>query len=377
MTQFYKRGASAAVLIMTVSTFSAQSYATELTSKVNGRVMIDYTIADIDTPDVEINDGEVRRARIQVSGKYGDSIKYKVEFNKASGDSINLEDAYVQFSPKGSKFKVTVGQDNTPNSLDELTSSRFIATLERAAFTDAFGFDRRLGVAVGTSGDNYTFDAGVYTTNLEQDAGPDEGHAVAARGTFNPVKTDDMLVHLGVSWRYRAKGDTGSELRYRQRPYTHVAPSRIIDTGRFAKSDNFLGAEAAIMVGQFWAAGEYAVMSANGNATNPDGDFSGFYGEAGVFFGGKRTYKGGKFNRPKVVSPIGGGGYGGLALVARYDKLDLQDGIYQGELETFVLGADWYATKYTRIGVNYFNSDATNGSADKGSGILTRLSFDF
>lgn len=377
MTQYFKRSLSAVSFGLVLSAFTTQSFATELTADVNGRVMIDYTIADIDTPDADINDSEVRRARIQVSGKYGDSIKYKVEFNKASGDSINLEDAYIQFSPKGSKFKVTVGQDNTPNSLDELTSSRFTATLERAAFTDAFGFNRRLGVAVGTSGDNYTFDAGVYTTNLEQDAGPDEGHAAAARGTFNPVKTDDMLIHLGASWRYRSKGDTGSELRYRQRPYTHVAPSRIIDTGRFAKSDNFLGAEAAVMAGQFWAAGEYAVMNANGNGTNPDGDFAGFYGEAGVFFGGKRTYKGGKFNRPKVNSPIGGGGYGALALVARYDKLDLQDGIYQGELETIVLGADWYPTKYTRVGINYFDSDATNGSADKGRGLLTRLSFDF
>ncbi|MGJ8561992.1 MAG: OprO/OprP family phosphate-selective porin [Alphaproteobacteria bacterium] len=377
MINFQISGASVLASALAVLALSAPSFASELTAELGGRVQIDYTNADIDTPDSSINDTELRRARLHVIGAYGSSVKYKIELNKASGSSVNVEDAYLQFTPEGSRFKIKAGQFKTHNSLDEQTSSRFISTLERAAFTDAFAFDRRVGLSVGTSGDNYTFDAGVFTTNLEENGGTDEGHAVSARGTFNPIKTDDMLVHLGASWRYRSKGDTASELRYRQRPYTHVAPSRIIDTGRFAKSDNFLGVEAAVIAGQFWAAGEYGLLGANGNGANSNADFGGFYGEAGVFFGGARTYKGGKFNRPKVDKPLGEGGYGALALVARYDQIDLQDGVYIGELDTMIIGADWYPIKYTRIGLNYFDSDATNGTADKGRGFTARLQFDF
>jgi len=373
---YFKGGLTASVMAMSMG-LSDMAMASDITHKIGGRVQIDHTIADINTPDSDISDTEVRRARLNVSGKYGSNVKYKFEINKASGSSVNVEDAYVQFLPASGKLKIKVGQFKTHNSLDEQTSSRFISTLERSAFTDAFSFDRRVGVSVGTSGKNYTFDIGAFTTNLEEDGGTEEGHAVAARGTYNPVKTDETLVHLGASWRYREKGKTSSELRYRQRPYTHVAPSRIINTGRFAESDNFIGGEAAVIHNNLWASGEYALLDAKGAGTNPDGDFSGFYGEVGVFFGGKKTYKGGKFNRPKVNKPIGDGGYGAVSIVARYDSVDLQDGPYVGELETIVLGADWWPTKYTRVGVNYFDADAENGSANSGNGLVGRLQFDF
>ena len=370
--------ASATGLILSMVFLQSEfSHAADPTLKIGGRIMLDYTSADVKNPDSSIEDHEIRRARLNISGKLTDQIKYKVEINKSTGDPVLFEDAWIQFTPMGSKIKIKAGQMVIHNSLDEQNSSRFMSVLERAAFTDAFGFSRRVGLSVGTSGENYTFNIGAFGSNIRQEGNPKEGYAFAGRGTYNPVKTDDMLVHLGASWRYRSKGDDGSDLRYRQRPYTHVAPSRIINTGRFAESDNFLGVEAAMLSGPFWVAGEYAALSANGNGTNIDGDFKGFYGEAGIFFGGKKTYKGGKFNRPKVNNPVGKGGYGALSLVARFDQLDLQDAAYLGKLDTMILGADWYPTKNTRVGINFFDSDAENGSADKVSGFLARLHYDF
>jgi len=374
----YKSLKGVAVSLATITMIiSETSWATDKTLKVGGRVQVDYTTADVDTPDTNISDTEIRRARLNVSGKYGSNIKYKFEINKASGKSVNVEDAYIQFTPSNSKIKVKLGQFKTHNSLDEQTSSRFISTLERSAFTDAFSFDRRVGASVGTSGDNFTFDAGVFTTNLENDGGAEEGHAISARATFNPIKTDQTLVHLGTSWRYRKKGETESDIRYRQRPFTHVAPSRIVDTGRFAGKDNFVGVEAAIIHNNLWASGEYAALNAKASGLSENADFSGFYGELGMFFGGKKTYKGGKFNRPKVDNPLGEGGMGAVSLVARYDSLDLEDGPYNGELRTLAIGADWWPTKYTRLGVNYFDADADNGTAESANGLVARLQFDF
>ena len=68
---------------------------------------------------------------------------------------------------------------------------------------------------------------------------------------------------------------------------------------------------------------------------------------------------------------------GTLALVARYDTLDVQDGPYLGKLDTIVIGTDWWATKQTRLPLNYFNVDAENGTTESGNGIVGRLSFDF
>ncbi|WP_409432612.1 OprO/OprP family phosphate-selective porin [Litorimonas sp. RW-G-Af-16] len=381
MAHFLKGGVAASSLAL-VMAYASSSVAQDATLKIGGRVMLDYTFADVNDPDSSINDIEARRVRLNATGKYGSAVSYKVELNKTGDKAINVEDAWIQFSPENSKFKIKVGQFQTQNSLDELTSSRFSSTLERAAFTDAFGFNRRLGVGVSTSGDNYTVDAGVFTDNL---GGPDfdsVGNTVNLRGTYNPVKTDETLVHLGASWRYRNGSDSDDSavndgIRYRQRPYTHIAPSRIITTQRFAKSDNFIGAEAAVIHNQFWASGEYSVMKANGAATNPDANFGGYYGEVGVFIGGKKGYKGGKFNRPIVDNPLGEGGFGAFSFVARYDSVDLQDEIYLGKLDTVILGADWWPTKQTRLGINYFDADAENGSAESANGFVARLGFDF
>jgi len=368
--------------------------AQDITAKVGGRVMIDWSVVDAENADVDWNATELRRLRLGVSGKYGDTVKYKVELNTNSSEDVNVEDAFLQWNPNGNKFYVKVGQFKTHNSLDEQTSSRFITALERSLFTDAFEFNRRIGLAVGTSGDNFTIDAGVFGDNLSTSS-DEEGSAASVRGTYNPIKDDDTLVHLGASARIRNTGDTQSDLRYRQRPVSHI-PSRIISTGRIADKDTFIGVEAAGIFGQFWAAGEYGVTNADCDTCTSDPSFDGMYIEGGAFFGGSRTYKGGKFNRPKVDKPITDGGMGAVSVFARYDTLDLaDDSVNGGDLDTVVVGLDWWPVKNARIGVNYFNANANLGTSTSGldsafadlvtagvtdeevNGLNIRLGFDF
>ncbi len=332
---------------------------------ISGRVQMDYATADADNADVEFSGSELRRARLGVKGKVGKTVEYKVEFNTNSSNEINVEDAYVQFKPEGSAWKYKLGQFKTPNSLDEQTSSRFISVLERAAFTDAFQFNRRVGASVSTSGDNYTFTAGVFGDNLE-DSSDKEGYALAARGTMTPVNTDETLVHLGASVRMREAGDTQGNFRYRQRPVTHI-PGRIISTGSIAESDTFFGVEAAAIQKNFWVAGEYGKTAADCPSCSSDPDLDGAYVEAGVFVGGKKTYKGGKFNRPKVNNPVTEGGHGAVSFVARYDTISLNDsGVTGGEYDSFILGADWWPTKKTRLGINLYSVEADLGTSTSG-----------
>jgi len=394
MKNTLKLGTVMVALIATGLAVSTPVSADDFTIKVGGRVQLDYAIADADVAGTDWSASELRRLRLGVAGTYGKNVKYKVELNTNSSEDVNVEDAYVQWAPTGGKWNVKVGQFKTANSLDEQTSSRFISVLERAAFTDAFEFNRRLGASVNTSGDNFTFSAGIFGDNLSN-VSDQESMAIAARGTFTPIKADGTLVHVGASVRYRDQGATQSDIRYRQRPFTHI-PSRIISTGRIAQSDTFYGAEAAAIFNNFWVAGEYGITDANCVACASDPSLKGGYAEAGVFLGGKKTYKGGKFNRPKVDNPITDGGLGAVSLVVRYDTIDLADtAINGGDLDSFIIGADWWATKNTRLGLNYFNSDANLGTSTSGldsdfaalvtagvpeesvSGVVARMQFDF
>ena len=394
MTKFLKGGSAAAMGLCAMMATGTSVQAQDATIEMGGRLMIDYTTADINTPDVSVETTKVRRARLFAKGKYGEAVSYKFEVNHSTGSDLELTDGFVQFQPKDQPFFVKVGQYKTHNSFEEESSSRFTTTIERGAYTDTFELNRRLGVSVGAKGENYTFIAGIFDESVEGGAFDNNGKAAAARATFVPYKTDETLVHLGGSWRYRNASDSFDEtendgLRYRQRPYGGgfdssntggvLSSGRIINTGRFAESDNLYAVEGAVLHNNLWMAGEYNFLNANGADTNPDGSFNGGYIEAGIVFGGRRTYKAsnGTWDRPKVDNPFGSGGMGAVAVVARYDTIDVQDGPYLGELDTVILGADWMPTKQVRLRLNYFDSDATNGAADSVSGVVARLGFDF
>ena len=366
MNKLIKQGVSLIAALGTCATLSAQASAQDdFTINFGGRIMIDYNNANGENSSLDLSDTELRRLRVNGSGNLAKNVKYKAEINTNDSEEINFEDAYIQWAPTGGKWNIKAGQFKTPNSLDEATSSRFMSTIERAGFTDAFELNRRLGIAVNSKGSTYTFSAGVFGDNL-LNLDDQQSMAVAARGTYNPIKTDETIVHLGASVRYRDQKETASDLRYRQRAYAHI-PSRIISTGRLAQKDTLIGVEAAALHNNFWTAGEYAVTKANCAVCTSNPNLSGGYLEAGMFFGGKKVYKDGKFNRPKVDNPVTKGGYGAVSFVARYDKLDLEDsGVDGGKLDSTILGADWWPTKNTRLSINYFNADANMGVSTSG-----------
>lgn len=334
-----------------------------------GRGQFDYSFGEEENAeDFDFSDVTIRRLRIGAKGKVGRDVKFKSEFNFDEDGDVTVEDLYIEYAPGGGNWAIYAGHFKTQNSFDEINSSKFQTTLERAAFTDAFQLDRRLGIAVKTQGERYTLDAGFFLTNITDDSDED-GYAIAGRGTYNPIKTDDVLVHVGASFRFRDQGDQDPLLRYRQRPYFENA-ERVISTGFIADKDTFIGLEAlAQFQGQYWIAGEYAVTFAESDLVANDPTFDGWYIEAGAYWGGERVYKGGKFDRPTIDNPVTKGGFGAFSTTVRFDTLDLSDsGVDGGSQDTIVLAADWWPTRYTRVGINYYNSDNTLGNVDSGIG---------
>lgn len=293
---------------------------------------------------------EVRRARLGVEGDIPGGFGYKFEVDFA-GNEVEVADALLTYGD--GSLKLTAGQHNNFQSMEELTSSRFTSFLERAAFTDAFGFERRLGASVEYAGKAVLVQAGLFSDNMS-DLPDDTSWSADGRMVYFP-KIGDGQLHLGASVHYTGH-EAGGILRYRQRPFVHFNGTRFVNTGPMpAGSETGYGLEAAGVFGRFHIAGEafWQHVDMSGAA---DPTFFGGYAEAGVFLtsGDTRAYKKGVFDRVKPKSPLNNGGMGALQLNFRYDHLDLIDaGIVGGIQDTYAVSLVWTPTDYTRFLINY------------------------
>ena len=320
--------------------------------KPRGRLMFDagFTNAPDSTGASDGFGNEVRRARLGASGDMPGGFGYKFEVDFA-GNEISVADAILSY--ENGPIEIAIGQHNNFQSLEELTSSLHTTFIERAAFTDAFGFERRLGASITYARGDVLAQAGVFTDNLEDTDSKNRG--ADARIVFMP-KAGDTQLHFGGSFHYNDLDDPAAQLRYRQRPLVHFTSQRFIDTRSMgADSETGYGLEAAAIAGRFHAAAEGYWQSVDMPGVADDPTFFGGYVEAGVFLtDDTRGYKGGKFDRTKPSSPVGEGGIGSVQFTLRYDHLDLNDaGIVGGRQAGYFAALVWKPTDYTALMLNY------------------------
>ena len=320
--------------------------------KPRGRLMVDtgFTSAPSSTGASDGFGSELRRARLGASGDMPGGFGYKFEVDFA-GNEVSVTDAILSY--EDGPLEVAVGQHNNFQSLEELTSSLHTTFIERAAFTDAFGFERRLGASITYGRGDILFQAGVFTDNIEDTDSKNRG--VDARIVFMPEAGDTQL-HFSGSVHYNDLDDPAAEVRYRQRPLVHFTSQRFINTGSMgARSETGFGLEAAAIAGRFHAAAEGYWQTVDMPALASDPTFFGGYAEAGVFLtDDSRGYKGGKFDRTKPQRPVGERGFGSLQFTLRYDHLDLNDaGILGGRQAGYLASLIWKPTDYTALMLNY------------------------
>ncbi len=325
--------------------------------KPRGRLMYDF--ATVGSPDGISNPGlgfsnEIRRARLGVEGTVPGGFGYKLELDFAAGE-VEFADAFLSYKTGPAEF--IVGQHNNFQSLDELTSSLHSSFIERAAFTDAFGFERRVGLSAQYAKGDLLAQAGVFTDSIaDLNAVGDDNNSYGFDGrlVFAP-KVGSTQLHLAGSAHYRDLNDAGSSVRYRQRPAVHTTDVRFIDTSNIgaARSETGYGVEAAGIFGPFHVAGE-AYWQTVVRSGFDDPAFFGAYVEGGYFFTGEsRGYKGGKFDRVKVKNPVGDGGWGSLGFNVRWDYLDLNDAAFVGGTQNaYQASLNWKPTDYLLFGLN-------------------------
>ena len=335
--------------------------------KPRGRLMFDagFTNAPDSTGASDGFGNEVRRARLGASGDMPGGFGYKFEVDFA-GNEISVADAILSY--ENGPIEIAIGQHNNFQSLEELTSSLHTTFIERAAFTDTFGFERRLGASITYASGDVLAQAGVFTDNLEDTDSKNRG--ADARIVFMP-KAGDTQLHFGGSFHYNDLDDPAAQLRYRQRPLVHFTTQRFIDTRSMgADSETGYGLEAAAIAGRFHAAAEGYWQSVDMPGVTDDPTFFGGYVEAGVFLtDDTRGYKGGKFDRTKPSSPVGEGGIGSVQFTLRYDHLDLNDaGIVGGRQAGYFAALVWKPTDYTALMLNYGRLQYTDAILPTASG---------
>jgi phosphate-selective porin OprO/OprP len=345
-----------------------------------------------------------RRLTIGADGTIPGGFRYSAEFNLAQG-SVDYEDIWLAYDVKNSPVTAQIGYFYPFSSLETMTSSKFTSFLERASLHDAFAYNRRLGIGIlanDKKADSWVFQAGIFNEPINNGNFTHTGWQASVRGVYSPMLGSTRL-HLGANFQHRENTREALGANYQTRPLTQLTDQRFISTGNIAgKSDNIAGIEVGAIMKSFHFAGEAQKVWVNaytpaeitalnaqldtndtplgtGYLGNPS--FWSAYGEVGYYFTGEtRGYKGGKFDRTKVLHPFNEGGWGALQLNARVDYVELRDRVATppaGTSASAAIGAPyfvnggkqvayegsliWNPTDYVRFMAQYGRIDVTGG----------------
>lgn len=328
----------------------------------------------------------VRRVRLGGEGTMPGGFGYKVEVDFAGGN-VAFGDTFLSYSPKNAPITLRIGNFETLNGLEQISSSNNNSFTERASFNDAFLNSRRLGGAVAwRDADNVLrAEAGLFAAHSIDGSFDNDGWIGAGRLTYSPMAFGGQL-HFGANVQQREFASnnngvasvstnapsTNQLARYRARPNTQLTDVRFVDTGSFAaKSDRIMGLELAAIFPGFYFAGEAQwtkvdayragdiatgldTFAGGNSAVTPTGDpsFFGMYAEAGYFLTGEtRGFKNSIWGRTKVLKPIDKKGPGAFQIAARYEYLDLDsNALKNGLTNNFATGVTSSASLNTRLG---------------------------
>lgn len=352
-----------------------------------------YDVGVISTPGklVSPNLGyasRVRRARIGMEGTVPGGFGYKVDVDFANA-GVGFGDVWLSYTPENAPVQIRLGNFETLNSLEQISSSNFVTFIERASFNDAFLNARRLGgaVAVRSKNDDLRGEIGLFAAHTIDSSLDNDGWIGAARLVYAPKALGGQL-HFAANFQHRdfasnsggvastslAAPSVNQLARYRARPNTQLTDLRFVDTGSFAaRRDRIVGVEAAAIFKGVYFAGEAQWLKASayeagdrasglaafggGNiAVTPSADpgFFGGYAEVGYFLTGEtRGYSrgAGTWGRTKVLNPINQGGAGAFQVAARMEHLDLDDSsLIAGPTNNFTTGLAALSPLASRLG---------------------------
>jgi phosphate-selective porin OprO/OprP len=385
------------------------------------------TVGGINFANLGFN-SRARRLVLGAEGSLPGGFGYKFELNFAQAQ-VGYEDIILTYDMKSAPIQIAVGNFYPYSSLETMTSSRLGSFLERASFTDAFNYNRRLGIGLQLSdkkADSYLVQAGIFSTPIDDisvsgsslaNSFTRTGWQASLRALWTPT-LGTTKIHAGVNFQHRTANLEGQQTQYRTRPLTQITDQRFIDTGNIAsKGDDTVGVELAaihkslhfaaegqkVWVRHAYSPAEIAILNSDpddnnnssGTGYNGNPTFFGGYVELGYYLTGEtRGYKGGKWDRTKVLKPFQDGGWGAIQVNGRIDYVDLDDDVdgssaslaspfyvNGGKQLGYQLSVIWNPMDYVRFMAQYGHVNVKGGPrnalGDDLSDAINKREFDF
>lgn len=354
---------------------------------IGGRIMYDYDyyndVYNADNNGDSGSESEFRRTRINIKGTSGKDWAYKMTVDIDEGDA-EIDTGWLSYQGF-ENVKLFLGRLKAPVGLEELTSSKWISTIERSLVTSDFNilsgkpdfqFQGQLDL-------NQFFAQAAFIDEGNEDADTKDSYSVALRGgaQFPLGEEDNKFIHAAASYATRDFGDEGT-IGFETEGGVHTLPGdiKVQDDADFEVDDaDQIGVEAALIYGPFSVQGEYYSADFDGD-TNGAGDVSGvdidvdaFYILGSWFITGESRgsgYKGGvgKFDKIKPK-----GTKGAWELVAKYEdgEIDPDNQASESEYDLLTLGVNYYATNNVKFMLNYLDFDTDNFDSEDGVPLAT------
>lgn len=340
-------------------------------ANVNGRIHLDGNLIDADEngpSNGKFSDLFFRRARLTLSGKaYGWEYKFEEDF---AGGPPTERDMYIATKLGGGKLYL--GQFKPYRGMEEMTSSNEITFMERP-YVQANFPSEQFSIGVGYKGDvgNATYAVAAQNRKVDGNGnGTKEDYVTSARFTFAPVKSDSVVLHLGLSGSVDNLNRGSKDKVGVQYAGRNVGSLNL--SGDFNEG-TFIGAELAGAFGPVYFQTEYM----QGDLDLVSGgtqDTVAYYAQASWHVTGEmKPYKSGVFKSVKPKSANGA-----VELKARYEFAENKD-VVDAEVSAMSVGANWYVNPNVRFMLDYIVADrkAGTGAVDEPKVLTARAQFTF
>lgn len=352
------------IVIKTKGGFEAKTVDDKFKFKIGGRVQVQ---ADAFKDSMNLIDGDgatgsdlyFRRARVYISGDVYKDWAYKIQFNVVDSGSGGgtVEDLYIKWKRYG-LANITLGKHKEPFSLEELTSSKYVTSIERSPINSFFAEGRSLGLSLSGATDFWGYGIGVFDNGDQfSDAGAQKW-AYTGRAFLSPINSERALLHLGAGISHRNAADDPDEAFSGRGVSQGIKKA---DTVAIAvdpiDTQDIFALELAGKIGLFHGSVEYHQRETKAAGDGQDASASGYYVEAGWFITGEsRPYEEGTWEKVKPKRP----GLGAWEVFVKQSGVDLDDdGIAAANRNTgdiTTLGVNWYANEIIRVSANYVYS---------------------
>ncbi|MBF9152356.1 OprO/OprP family phosphate-selective porin [Novosphingobium jiangmenense] len=317
---------------------------------LGGRLHLDASVFDEpDIPRTGTTSADVRRARIELSGRIAKALRFRVdrEFAGARG----WRNVWASIEPV-KNLEIKGGNMIVPFSQEDLQSSNVTPFAERSmasALTGGFG----LGGAVLAGGRNWSASFGYFTDALANDEGRtnERGKGMVGRLTFAPVHSRKTVLHLGIGGERRTFSAT-ERVRFTADPGSVFAPN-VISSGSLGSLDTLTAwnGEVAVSLGPVLVQAQAIALKLDRTLLD-DRRFNGQTLSIGWIVTGQRheySASSGVFGGPDRRK-----GKGAFEIAARYSRLDLADGTFdRGIGRALSASAIWTISTNLRLLATY------------------------